>query len=82
MESPTYPAEGTQERKVLDALLEANGGTLYSDYFERQLYLSQFHRAKFNLEHKHHWKIERRPRNEYGFVGYRIVQEMKQLALV
>ena len=66
---------------MLRELLEAKGGTIYSDYFIRVLYLTQYHRALHNIEHKHHWKVERMPRNVHGFYGYRIVQETKQLAL-
>jgi hypothetical protein len=42
----------------------------------------QFHRALHNIEHKHHWKVERMPRNVHGFYGYRILKETKTLAML
>lgn len=80
MSEPTFPKEGTQEHKVLRELMDADA-PLYSDYFIRTLYLTQFHRAIYNLEHKHGWKIERMPANEFGFYGYVLVRETKQLTL-
>jgi hypothetical protein len=78
---PIYPKEGTQERRVLDALLAANGAYIYSDYFIRERYLTQVHRAIHALEHRFGWTIERSPeRNEYGFLGYRLKQS-EQVAL-
>ena len=78
-----YPKEGTQERRVLDALLAADGAYIYSDYFIRERYLTQCHRAIWNLEHRFGWAIERSPeRNEYGFLGYAIKAKAEQLTLV
>jgi len=69
------PKEGTQERKVYDTLLAAGQVFTYSDYFERVLWLSQFHRAMFNLKKRFEIEIEEAPeRNVHGFKGYRLKQ--------
>jgi hypothetical protein len=54
----------------------------YSDYFERVLWLSQFHRALRDLKRKNpHIEIEEAPeRNVQGFKGYRLKQS--QLAML
>jgi hypothetical protein len=50
-----------------DTLLAAGPTFTYSDYFERVLWLSQFHRALFNLDRR---KVEEAPeRNVHGFKG-------------
>jgi hypothetical protein len=68
---------------VLDALLAAEGAYIYSDWFIRERDLTQVHRAIFHLEHRFGWTIERsKERNEFGFLGYSIKQESKQLTLV
>ena len=73
---PVFPKEGTQARRVLDALLTANGAWLSGTYFLRTLYLSQYHARIFDLENKYHWKIEHsEEKDPYGFVLYRIVPE-------
>jgi hypothetical protein len=76
----TLPKEGTQERKVYETLLAAGPVFTYNDYFERVLWLSQFHRALFNLRHKH--QIEQAPdRSVHGFKGYRLKQGQIALAV-
>jgi hypothetical protein len=79
---PSYPKEGTQERRVLDTLLAAEGAYIYSDYFIRERYLTQVHRAIYHLEHRFGWTIERAPeRNEHGFMGYAIKVRDHQLTI-
>ena len=65
------PKEGTQERKVYDTLLAAGPTFTYSDYFQRVLYLSQFHRALHDLKRKYpHIEVEEAPdTNVHGFKG-------------
>jgi hypothetical protein len=78
----SLPKQGTQERKVYDTLLAAGPVFTYSDYFERVLWLSQFHRALFKLKrHPFNVEIEEAPeRNVHGFKGYRLKQG--QLAML
>jgi hypothetical protein len=77
----SLPKEGTQERQVYDTLLAAGLTFTYSDYFERVLWLSQFHRALHNLKHRFEIEIGEAPdRNVHGFKGYRLKQE--QLAML
>ena len=76
------PKDGTQERKVYDTLLAAGTTFTYSDYFERVLWLSQFHRAKHKLIHEFEIEIEEAPeRNIHGFKGYRLKQEQMALTV-
>jgi hypothetical protein len=78
----TLPKEGTQERKVYDTLLAAGPLFTYSDYFERVLWLSQFHRALFHLKHRFKLEIEEAPeRNVHGFKGYRLMQAARIAAI-
>jgi hypothetical protein len=56
-------------------LLAAGLTFTYSDYFERVLWLSQFHRALFHLKHRFKVEIGEAPgRNIHGFKGYRLKQ--------
>jgi hypothetical protein len=57
----SLPKEGTRERQVYDTLLAAGLTFTYSDYFERVLWLSQFHRALHNLKHRFEIEIEEAP---------------------
>ena len=43
--TPTIPKEGSQKRRIYDALITANGDWVNGRYFLRELYLSQYHRA-------------------------------------
>jgi hypothetical protein len=75
------PKEGTQERKVYDTLLATGPLFTYSDYFQRVLWLSQFHRAKNTLVYDFGIGIEEAPeRSVHGFKGYRLKQV--QLAIL
>jgi hypothetical protein len=81
--TPTIPKEGSQKRRIYDALIAANGDWVNGRYFLRELYLSQHHRAIWELENDHHIKVEHSNfKDEHGFVSYRIIQEVKQLTLV
>jgi hypothetical protein len=44
------PKEGTQKRQIYDALMNANGDRVNGRYVLRELYLSQYHRAIWELE--------------------------------
>jgi len=78
----TYPKENTQERKVLDALLEADGAWLSKRVFAYQMMLTQSGRALHTLENRFGWKIEHSPFTDpQGFKSYRITQRVRQLEL-
>ncbi len=73
----------TQEKRVLDVLLKANGAWVSGQLFLREMYLSQYHRAIFNLENRDGVKIEHSSfTDQYGFKSYRIIQcEVQQQLL-
>lgn len=68
----------SQELRVLAELQNANGAWISSDYFIREKYLTQIHRAIFNLENRrekyqYEGNIEHSDFvNEYGFKSYRL----------
>jgi hypothetical protein len=77
------PKEGTQKRRIYDALMNANGDWVNGRYFLRELYLSQYHRAIWELENDHHIKVEHSDfKDEHGFVSYRILQETHTLSML
>jgi hypothetical protein len=79
---PIYP-KGKQLRKVLDALLKANGAWVSKQFFIRSLFLTQSGARIFELENDYHWPIEHsKETDEQGFKSYRVVQVVKQLALI
>jgi hypothetical protein len=82
--TPTLPKEGTQKRRIYDALIAAQGEWINGRYFLRELYLSQYHRAIWELENAPHFiKVEHSPFvDEFGFKSFRIVQETKTLAML
>ncbi len=73
----------SQEKRVLDVLLQANGAWVSGRYFLHEMYLSQYHRAIHNLEFRDGVKIEHSPfTDEHKFRSYRIVQPEIQLQLI
>lgn len=75
----TYPNQNTQEDRVLQVLLKANGTWVNKQYFVRDLYLTQAGRAIHNLENRFGWKIEHSDfTDQFGFKSYRIVQDKQQ----
>src|SRR5258705_13495427 len=52
MSVSTVVSKPTQEGRVLDALVSAAGAWVNGQYFLRSLYLSQYHRAIWNLENR------------------------------
>ncbi len=69
----------TQEERVLEVLKAANGGWVNGQQFLRVLYLSQYHRAIWNLQnHKARYGyegvIEASPfKDEFNFKSYRLI---------
>jgi hypothetical protein len=79
----TLPKEGSQKRRIYDALTAASGDWVNGRYFLRELYLSQYHRAIWELENVHHLKIEHSDfKDEHGFKSYRIPQETRTLSML
>jgi hypothetical protein len=73
----------TQEKRVLGVLLAAKGGWVSGQYFLREMMLSQYHRAIFNLEKRDGWEIEHSPfKDEFGFLSYRITNLKGEAATV
>ena len=71
--SPGANERPTQERRVLEALLEAEGGWVNGRHFLQTMMLSQYHRAIHVLERRDGVKIEHSDfADEYGFKSYRI----------
>lgn len=81
--TPTYPKPGTQTRRILDMLLEANGEWVSKQRFIRELFLTQSGARIFELENEHHWNIDHSPDTDaHGFKSYRIVQKTATLSLL
>ena len=72
----------TQERRVLKVLQEANGAWVNGQHFLRTMFLSQYHRAIHNLQHKRERYIydgvieASEFTDEFGFKAYRLVPGM------
>ncbi len=81
---PTFPKEGSQKDRILQALLRAEGDWINGQYFLRTLYLSQFHARIKELEDDHHWPIEHSEfKDEHLFISYRLPrQEPMQQSLL
>src|SRR4051794_12666725 len=80
---PTMPKEGTQEWRVLRCLLDAEGGWINKQHFIRDMYLTQAGRAIFELQNRFHWPVEASTfTDEFKFKSYRIVQEVRTLAML
>lgn len=63
----------TQEKRVHQALLDAKGDWVSGQQFLRTMFLSQYHRAIFNLENRDKIEIEHSDfTDEHGFKSYRI----------
>ena len=81
--NPTIPKPGTQTRRILDMLLEANGAWVSKQRFIRELFLTQSGARIFELENEHHWPIEHsKDTDSHGFKSYRIVQEVRTLSML
>lgn len=72
----------TQEKRIHDVLLEAQGDWVNGQYFLRNMMLSQYHRAIHNLEKRGILVEHSEFTDEYGFKSYRIKCEVKQESLL
>lgn len=80
---PIMPPKGTQEWRVLQKLLDADGGWINKQVFIREMFLTQAGRAIFNLQNRFHWPVEPSTfTDEYKFKSYRIVQEVHTLPML
>lgn len=74
---PRLPKPGTQNARVLDALVVANGGWVNGQYFLRELYFSQYHTVIHTLEYRYGWPIEHSDfTDNFGFKSYRLPKEI------
>lgn len=77
-DDPRTSIKKTQEERVLESLQRANGEWISGTYFLREMMLSQYHRAIFNLQNKREvynygGKIEASDfKDEFGFKSYRL----------
>lgn len=77
-EKPRSSGKLTQEQRILKALQEARGQWVNGQYFLRELMLSQYHRAIFNLQKRREYfnyqgRIEPSDfKDEFGFKSYRL----------
>lgn len=76
----------TQERRVLKALTDADGGWVSGQHFLREMFLSQYHARIFNLQrdrerYGYEGTIEASDfKDQWGFKSYRLVRP-RQTAL-
>lgn len=83
MTNPIYPPEGTQEWRVLQRLLKAEGGWINKQVFVREMFLTQAGRAIWNLENRYGWPVEHSGfKDDHGFKSYRLFAHAKQLSLI
>jgi hypothetical protein len=72
---PIFPKEGSQEYRVLQALLAAKGAWISKRVFVYGWGFTQAGRAIYELENRYHWPIEHSAHgDERGFKSYRIKQ--------
>ncbi len=65
----------TQEDRVLEALVAAQGAWVDGEYFLRGLYLSQYHARIHGLQRKGYLIEASEFVNEHGFKSYRLMPE-------
>ena len=80
---PKLPKPGTQARRVLDILLEADGKWISKATLVRHYGFTQAGARIFELENEHHWPIEHsKETDSHGFKSYRILQETRTLSML
>lgn len=78
----------TQEERILQKLIEADGKWVDGQYFLRTMWISQYHRAIWNLQNRrvrynYAGTIEVSDfTDEYGFKSYRLKVEVEQPVLI
>lgn len=84
----TFISNPTQERRILQRLIDAKGEYINGQIFLREMYISQYHRAIWALQNKrdkyeYEGVIEASDdRDAYGFVSYRLRQPQGQAQLL
>ena len=80
MASQLIKTNTTQELKVLEVLEKAGGEWVNGQYFLREMFLSQYHRAIWNLQHRrerygYEGMIEASDfKDNFGFKSYRLIK--------
>ena len=78
----------SQEERVLEVLKKADGQWVSGQYFLRTMWLSQYHRAIWNLQkrrdrYNYVGRIESSDFvDEHGFKSYRLIKELVQFKLI
>jgi len=72
----------TQEEKVLQVLKDNQGNWVNGQKFVREMMITQYHRAIWNLENRDGIEIEHSDfKDDYGFISYRIKPMSEQIKL-
>lgn len=78
----------SQEERILEELKKANGDWVNGQYFLRTMFLSQYHRAIWNLQNRkarygYEGTIEASSfTDDYGFKSYRLIIEPRQTSFI
>lgn len=74
----------TQENRILKVLQSNKGTWINGQKFIREMMITQYHRAIWNLENRDNIKIEHSDfKDDYGFLSYRLpLSEPEQLKLI
>lgn len=65
----------TQEKRILEVLEKNRGKWIHGQYFSLTMWISQYHRAIHNLEHRDKIDIEHSDPDEHGFISYRLINK-------
>jgi hypothetical protein len=72
----------TQEERVLQVLKDNQGNWVNGQKFVREMMITQYHRAIWNLENRDGIEIEHSDfKDDYGFISYRINPMIEQIKL-
>jgi biotin operon repressor len=63
----------TQEQRILDCLIKADGNWVSGNVFLRDMYISQFHARIFSLQKKGYNIEASQGTDKYGFKKYRLI---------
>lgn len=63
----------TQEKRILQVLEDSRGQWVNGQKFIREMMITQYHRALWNLEHRDKIEIEHSDfKDDWGFMSYRL----------
>lgn len=81
--TPTMPKPGTQVRRVLDILLNADGAWISKNTLVRRYGFTQAGARIFELENDHHWPIQHSDfTDDHGFKSFRLITKVQTLSLI